>query len=106
MQTVYTLGYELALANTDPTRSPQKELFERVYDRDVVKLFRASKQNGWWRIEVKDNLDRIVVPLVCEEQLPVEKTIAVCHDIERGYGHTACDPAFAETAERKVRTPH
>jgi hypothetical protein len=95
---VYSAASELAIQNTDPARTVARELFERVYDMNVEQLFKASKTNGWWSIDVVENQHRIVRPVVKEEQISFEKMISLCHDIERGFGHTDVDATFAKFA--------
>jgi hypothetical protein len=89
---------ELALRHTDRSRSPQREMFERIYDRNVTELFPARRRKEWWTIELDSVRARVVVPERGHEQLPRERTICVCHDIERGFGHTVADPAYAAHA--------
>lgn len=97
---VYTPTAELALHNTDRARNVQRPLFERIYDQQVQTLFRLSRAGEWWKIDVKDNLHRLVRPETKIEAQPHAKIICLCHDIERGLGHLDSDPDFAQTAER------
>jgi len=92
---VHIVTSESALRNSDPTRNPGKELFQRLYDRNVQELFKAHKSGGWWCIDVNQNRDRIVVPQTKSETIASPKVISVCHDIERGFGHFDTDLAFA-----------
>lgn len=98
LKTVYSPTSDLAIENTDPSRNVGREMFERIYDRNVHDLFRADKQGRWWVIDVNENKDRIVVPEAKQELIPAEKTICLCHDIERGFGHVDVDPDFARFA--------
>jgi hypothetical protein len=91
---------DLAIEHTDPNRNVQKELFERVYDRAVNKLFRATKEGEWWAIDVEENRDRIIIPEKKQEMIGYGKTICICHDIERGLGHLDVDPNFADLANK------
>jgi hypothetical protein len=93
----------LALRNTDPARTVGPELFERVYDRNVRDLFAPVRSGDWWRIEVADVRDRVVVATIATEVLPSERVICLCHDVEAGYGHLEADPAFAEHAHATSR---
>jgi hypothetical protein len=96
---VYIPGVDLALRNTDPARTVGRALFERVYDRHIHHLFRVRQAGEWWAIDVQENRDRVVFPETREETLPSEKTICLCHDVERGFGHRETDAAFATRAD-------
>jgi hypothetical protein len=98
---VYSCTSEIALKHTDPKRNVQRELFERVYDRNLNELFQASRQDIWWRIDVPANRDRTIRPEFQEENPVKQKTICLCHDIEEGFGHTEVDPSFAGFAHRE-----
>ena len=93
----------LQLKHTDPGRSVQPELFERVYDRSVNRLFEPTRADGWWLLEVEKNRDRLVVPAVREEHLELGRTICLCHDVEAGLGHRGIDDGLARLAERSWR---
>lgn len=95
---VYTPTAELALKNTDRTRNVAPELFERIYDRNVNQLFQTTRANGWWEIDVAQNRDQVVLPESKQQISREEKTICLCHDIERGFGHTEVDAGFADSA--------
>ncbi|HEY7529053.1 MAG TPA: hypothetical protein VIC56_00055, partial [Gemmatimonadota bacterium] len=96
---VHTPSAALALRHTDPDRPPQAELFDRVYDRVVTRLFQARREGDWWVLDVAANRPRIVKPEPAEEPLAAGRAVCVCHDIERGTGHLDVDPAFARRAE-------
>ncbi len=98
---IYSCTSGLALQNTDPKRNVQKELFERVYDRNIHELFNVSRKDEWWNIDTNVNRERMVKPELHEEALSNEKTICLCHDVEEGFGHTEADPVFAEYAHQK-----
>jgi hypothetical protein len=102
VSTIYSPGADAVMANTDPKRHVHRELFERVYDRALRKQFFARKWNGWWVMDVAENRDRVVQGKKEEEVLGGEKTICVCHDIERGVGHLDVDPAYAAQADRNA----
>ena len=87
---------DVAMANTALERTVQPELFERLYNRDVHRLFQAEKQGNWWCIDLKEHDNKILTPHYKHEDWGREKTICICHDIERGMGHLDVDPAFAE----------
>lgn len=91
---------ELVMRNTDPRRRAHlgTELFERIYDRAVCELFTTSRRAGWWVVDLAENAGRIVRPARAEESRTAKKTICLCHDIERGWGHIDADPAFARSA--------
>jgi hypothetical protein len=88
------------IKQTDPERTVQKRLFERVYDEAVQQHFSVTKQGDWWLIDVEANRERLVVPAKAEEALPNEKTICISHDIERGFGHFGIDAQRAQVASR------
>ena len=98
---VYSCNSDLALQNTDRKRNVQRELFERIYDRNLHELFQVLPHGSWWSIDVAANREKIINPEIQEEELPTQKTICLCHDIEEGFGHTQADPAFAEFAHRE-----
>src|SRR6185312_8139775 len=50
----------LAMRNTDQKRTVQRELFERVYDRNIGELFETTQKDGWWVIELDVNRERII----------------------------------------------
>jgi hypothetical protein len=97
---VFLATSELAIRNTDPGRRAHvgTELFERIYDRAPQNLFTMRRQDGWWVVDLTENAARVVLPVRGEETHPAEKTIYLCHDIERGWGHADVDPAFARFA--------
>src|SRR3990172_8169464 len=100
IKNIYSPTADLAIEHTDTSRNVQRELFERVYDRAVNKLFRIKKEGKWWVIDVAKNRDRIVIPEKKQEIIENKKTICLCHDIERGLGHIDVDPNFAESANK------
>src|SRR4051794_24479195 len=87
-----------ALAHTDPNRSVQRGLFDRVYDGSVTAPFVAQPSGPWWVLGVRDNTATVLRPQTGELPLIDEPAIYVCHDIERGWGHLDDDPAFAAQA--------
>jgi len=99
VQMVYTPTADFALRHTDPARTVGRALFERVYDYQVHQLFRARQVGEWWALDVQENRDRVVVPETREETLSSEKTICLCHDVERGFGHRETDAPFATFAD-------
>lgn len=88
-----------AMRHTDPQRTIGPELFRRVYDEAVTSRYRAEEHDGWWHVDVAANRDRIVVLDKDVQVAPRRKTIAVCHDVERGHGHRLTDPVHAERAD-------
>ncbi|MCI0413246.1 hypothetical protein L0222_10665 [bacterium] len=98
---IHSCSSALALKNTDPKRNVQRELFERVYDRNINELFQASRKDEWWSIDTDANRGRMVRPEMYEEKLSNGKIICLCHDVEEGFGHTEADPPFAEYAHQK-----
>ncbi len=97
---VYSPTAALVMRQTDPERSVQPELFERIYDRAVSQRWAAMKEGDWWVIDVEANRNRIVVPSCREQVVASAKTICVSHDIERGIGHQDIDRGRAEIGER------
>jgi hypothetical protein len=98
--TVYSPTSDWAMANTDPLRTVQRELFERVYDRAVCQHFLAIREGTWWACGVAGNRDRVIIPKSDHATLPTEKTICLCHDVERGFGHVEIDSSFAASADQ------
>lgn len=93
----------LQLKHTDPRRRVQPELFERVYDRSVNRLYEATRAEGWWLLDVEGNRERLVVPAVHEERVELTRTICLCHDVEAGLGHRGIDDRLAALADRSWR---
>lgn len=100
LATIYSPVSDWAMTNTDPKRTVQKELFERVYDRAVCQHYIALREGNWWAWDVAANRDRVVIPEKRQESLQTGKTICLCHDIERGCGHLETDPSFAALADK------
>ncbi len=96
---IYTPTAKLALSNTDPARNVGRALFARIYDQQVQALFHTDSAGEWWKIDVKENLHRLIRPETKIETRSQEKIICLCHDIERGLGHVDSDPDFAQAAE-------
>ena len=90
---------ELALEHTDRSRTVQRELFERVYDRAVAHCFSVVRSGRWWSIDVRGNHARLVRPERGSERLDQGSTVCLCHDIERGWGHRGIDDRFASQAD-------
>jgi hypothetical protein len=88
----------LALHHTDPKRHPGAELFERVYDRSV-QLLGAQRRGDWWEMTPR--------PLASAAtrctSVASRKTVAICHDTERGLGHPS-EPLFAREADRRFQS--
>ena len=99
VKTIHSPTADLALQHTDRTRIVQRELFERAYDRAVNKYFRAERKGNWWVIDVQEHKEKIVIPLKVNNSSGPHKMICLCHDVERGVGHTATDPDFAKRAD-------
>jgi hypothetical protein len=88
----------LQMKHTDPKRTVQSELFERVYDRSVNRLLRTHRAGDWWVLDVEANRDRLVMPALHEEPLRPQPTVCVCHDVEAGLGHVGIDERLVERA--------
>jgi hypothetical protein len=93
-----------AVEHTDPSRSVDRLLFDRVYDHSVGAPFMATRDDHWWSLDVRANATTLVRPEVATVPLDHEPVICVCHEIERGWGHRDTDPQFASAAEREA--PH
>jgi peptidoglycan/xylan/chitin deacetylase (PgdA/CDA1 family) len=100
---VLTPTADLALEHTDPRRTVQRALFDRIYDRNVTELFPARREGGWWAIDVWEVRNRVVRSDRRTERASREKTICVCHDIERGLGHLDGDPGLADAGDDDYR---
>jgi hypothetical protein len=96
----YSATADLSLHHTDPKRQVQRQLFDRIYDRTVSEHWQARREGDWWCIDVGQNQGRIVAPERKRETIETEKTICVCHDIERGRGHVGIDAALAQSADQ------
>jgi hypothetical protein len=99
-RTIYSPVSDLVIAHTDRKRPVKKALFERVYDRTVTERFAATRAHGWWVIDVEANCDRLVIPEKREEVPPRSRTICICHDVERGFGHAGVDRGRMTIAHR------
>jgi hypothetical protein len=99
MKRICVADSDWALRHTDRKRNVGREMFRRVYDRNVDELFEAKHSPPWRSIDVSGNANRLVVPEPAEEDIANEKSICVCHDIEKGIGHLDSDPAFAKHAD-------
>jgi hypothetical protein len=77
----------LARLHTDPKRTVQLELFERIYDRDPTRLYQVGTDGDWWTLDLDRNRSRLVEPI--REIAPVDsaRLVCVCHDLERDLGH-------------------
>lgn len=65
-----------------------------IYDADIHKRFPGVQRAGsWWVIDTKDIAAGILVAEKGAEAIRDDKTICICHDIERGLGHVGIDPA-------------
>jgi peptidoglycan/xylan/chitin deacetylase (PgdA/CDA1 family) len=93
----------LQMKHTDPARNVRPELFERIYDRGVNRLFDAVRADGWWLVDVAANRERLAVPTLHEERLERGRTICVCHDVEAGLGHRGVDERLARLADETWR---
>ncbi len=91
---------ELVLRHTDPARTVQPEIYQRIYDTSVTRWFEATRQGSWWIVDVERNAGRVFRPEQGSDDLPMERTICLCHDIERGMGHRGVDPELADRADR------
>lgn len=97
---VYSPTSAFALLHTDRKRTVQPALFERIYDADIhVRFPQVQRAGSWWVVDAKDIAGGVLVAEKGMETIPEEKTICICHDIERGLGHVGIDPDFVPIAE-------
>jgi hypothetical protein len=98
----YSSTSDLAIANTDASRRATlgRELFDKVYDRAILQQFQVKKSADWWVIDVEKNKNKIVLPEKKQDIIEYDKTICLCHDIERGFGYIDTDPEFARFADK------
>ena len=95
---------DLALVHTARNRTPQRPLFDRIYDRHVQR-FAPRREGETWIIDVATAQAGLVRPTEAATELDLTDTICIEHDIEGGLGHLEVDPAFAEIASRNA-APH
>lgn len=91
------------LQSVERDRSVDQELVHRIYDRAIERHYSVDRKGLWWRIDVAKNLDRVVMPDRVEVRQEHGKTVCVCHDVERGLGHTRADPEFARSVDGPAR---
>jgi len=103
IRTFFSPTAGLALAHTDPARTPDGRLFTRIYDHHLLEILHADRQGEWWRVDVGRNAHRAVLPDKRREVVDAGKMICLCHDIERGIGHVPSDPDFARAVEGPAR---
>ena len=90
----------LAMRNTDRKRSVQKELFERVYDRAVRRLFSVKATATTWVADVAENRGRFAPLRAATGELrEMENIVCIGHDTERGRGHDGIDPVLSGTPD-------
>lgn len=91
---------DLAIQNTALFASVGRELFERIYDRNVRSVFAVDCHDRWWVMNLARNRSRIIVATRKGEPVARIKRICVCHDIEGGSGSRDVEPDFARHADR------
>jgi hypothetical protein len=90
----------LAMRNTDRKRVVQKELFERVCDRAVQRLFSVKAEGDTWVVDVAANRGRFApIRAATGELRALENIVCIGHDTERGLGHAGIDPALSGTPD-------
>jgi len=94
----YSPTVDLVIANTDPRRTVQRDLFDRVYDNTLTQYFPADRRDKWWVVDVQRNKNQIVKPERKTIPLSGQKTICIFHDIELGMGHRGIDMKLAAFA--------
>jgi hypothetical protein len=99
IERIHVATADWAVQHTDPARSVERALFDRVYDHSVRAPFIAVRGERWWTLDVAVNARVTVRPEVRSVSLGAEPSITVCHDIERGWGHRDVDPSFAAAAD-------
>src|SRR5262249_24703839 len=96
---VYSPVSAFAMRHTDRKRRVQPALFERVYDHDLRVRFSGVRRTGnWWVVDVSDIAGGVIVAEERVQAVPQEKTICICHDIERQLGHVGIDADFTRIA--------
>jgi hypothetical protein len=103
IRTVYSPRAELVERLVDPARTVDGALFQRIYDRTLLAHWNAQSEDGWWRLDLRENAERIVEFETLQTSLPSGRTICLCHDIERGLGHLDAEPEFAERIDGTAR---
>jgi hypothetical protein len=96
----YSPTADWTIRHIPPSRRVQRGLFERIYDRALNEHFQVSREGPWWLVDVPANRERMIASEKRTETIPNEKTICLCHDIERGWGHVGSDPIFASHADQ------
>jgi hypothetical protein len=91
---------DFVLKHVPADRHVNRQLFDRIYDRTVMNRYHAVRKGNWWVIDVRVNRERLVVPTKGEEELANNRTICICHDIERGFGHIGIDGDRVQVANR------
>jgi hypothetical protein len=99
LQRFYSASADWTIRHIPPSRHVQRGLFERVYDQAVNEHLHVSRQGPWWLIDVAANRERRIAAEKRIEVVSSEKTICLCHDIERGWGHIRSDPILARRAD-------
>ncbi len=78
-----------------------RQLFDRIYDRDVQMHFDVDQKDGMWIIDVRKHQHKLIAPEKREAIVERDKkSICILHDMERGPGSTG-DAALAESAAQK-----
>ncbi len=106
IKTIYSPTAAFSIANTDPKRKVQPELFNRIYDREVLRLLDAKRSKEWWRINVNDNRNKLIKPEKCQNIHEWGKVICILHDIEQTLGTTGGGNTFlsAQISARALDT--
>ena len=94
---------EHVIRHTDRSRTVHPALFVRVYDGAPLR-YGPERRGDWWVVDVAANSSRIMTPRTHSTAAAADRTISLCHDVERGIGHVDVDPVFAREAERT--SPH
>jgi hypothetical protein len=101
VETVFMPTAAFAHRHTDPQRRVGRDLFDRIYDRYLNEQFHVRLAGDWWAVDVAANRPRLVEPVVDQERLKTnDRTVCVCHDLERGWGHRDCDVQLADRADQ------
>lgn len=101
---------KLVMDLSDPSRSVDGRLFERVYDRPIRRYHHALREGRWWELNTTLNLSRIVPAEKGLEQAEERPTVCLFFDIEEELGHRELEPeaeisriACQETLARVLR---
>ena len=101
---VYSPTARLLVGSSGAGSDQDQAASMHLYDHAMLRAFDAERDGDWWRLPVQNNARRAVpLPRGTESIETRGKTIGICHDIERGLGHTRSDPEFAVAIDTSAR---